>query len=100
MKIINKYRPIYQFGQTVVIFYICMTNSKVFLLRYISLHFLAVSNSGKTFSLADGFSLDSDEGQRILKAKSKHFGEVRQVCMILHFLNDLCFDFFISDTVI
>ncbi|XP_028398003.1 protein MCM10 homolog [Dendronephthya gigantea] len=35
-------------------------------------------NSGKSFSLADGFSLDSPEGQRILKAKSKHVGEVRQ----------------------
>jgi hypothetical protein len=48
-----------------------------------SFDFLVVSNSGKKFSLADGFSLDSEEGRRILKAKSQHVGEVRQVRMFL-----------------
>ena len=60
--------------------YICTTNV---LLMCFSFDFLVVSNSEKTFSLADGFSLDSEEGRRILKAKSQHVGEVRQVRMFL-----------------
>ncbi|XP_046839836.1 protein MCM10 homolog [Xenia sp. Carnegie-2017] len=37
----------------------------------------SVPKCGGKFSLADGFSLNSNEGRRILNAKSKHAGEVR-----------------------
>jgi hypothetical protein len=58
-------------------------NRKAYILMCFSFDFLVVSNSEKKFSLADGFSLDSEEGRRILKAKSQHVGEVRQVRMFL-----------------